>query len=264
MLPTTTPEPLAGCYGSPQRSSRPARSAASLRLLPAGRPAAGPGDRRCRGQGDARRAPDGARDRAPAAIGRGEAGPADILRELDARLSQGNDMCMFVTMACDLDEAASSAWRARATSGRSAARRRRHARARPRGRAGAPDSAPTPCPVWVGISPRRRLILCTDGVTEAFTRRARPSVSSGSGASWRTPGRHGRRLAATRGGRHRALLRGRRAARRHGRRGAQFQPAGITVDTQSDEAWRLSVASACRAGRRRAIRILRARDVPPR
>jgi sigma-B regulation protein RsbU (phosphoserine phosphatase) len=34
------------------------------------------------------------------AISRGETGPDDILRELDARLSQGNDMCMFVTMAC--------------------------------------------------------------------------------------------------------------------------------------------------------------------
>src|SRR5262249_17338305 len=34
------------------------------------------------------------------AIGRTDSGPAGVLQELDVRLSEGNDACMFVTMAC--------------------------------------------------------------------------------------------------------------------------------------------------------------------
>ena len=138
-------------------------------------------------------------------------------------------------------------------------------------RAGPPSAsaADAAFPVWVGhLAPGDALVLCTDGVTEAFDAAGTAfglerfrSVVASTGPTGRHPG------ALPGGSRsHRAILRAGAprddmavvaapvpAARHHGRHGA-------------DEAWRLSVASepdALAPALRAVEGILRAREVPP-
>ena len=271
MLPTTTPEPLAGCYRI-AATLQPAREVGGdlydFFLLDGQRLVLAIGDVADKGMPAAllmARVTGLLR-----AIGRGEAGPADILRELDARLSQGNDMCMFVTMACAILDESGELRLASAGHERPLLRRAGGA-TRVLVLEGGPalglgtDAA---CPVWVGhLAPGDALILCTDGVTEAF---------DAAGAAFGLE-RFRSVVADTRADTVDVLPRRvEDAIERFSAGGAprddmavvalQFQPAGITVDTQSDEAWRLSVASApaALAPALRAIEgILRARDVPP-
>jgi anti-sigma regulatory factor (Ser/Thr protein kinase) len=124
------------------------------------------------------------------------------------------------------------------------------------------------CPVWVGhLAPGDAVIFCTDGVTEAFDaagsafglERFRSVVASTGVDSVDTLPR-----------------RVEDAIERFSAGGAarddmavvalQFRPAGVTVDMEGDETWRLSVPSEphALAPALRAIEgILRARDVPP-
>jgi sigma-B regulation protein RsbU (phosphoserine phosphatase) len=204
------------------------------------------------------------------AIGRGETGPDQILGELDARLSQGNDMCMFVTMACAVLDGETGELRF-ASAG--------HERPLLRRAGGATtvlvlDGGPAlgfggggGFPVWVAnLAPGDALILCTDGVTEAFDaqgtafglERFRQVVAE-------TP-------ADALGGLPRRLM---EAVDRFSAGGAprddlallalQYRPTGVTVDAQGGESWRFSVASEpeALAPALRAIEgILRARSVP--
>jgi anti-anti-sigma factor len=204
------------------------------------------------------------------AISRGETGPAEILGELDARLSQGNDMCMFVTMACAVLNGESGELRF-ASAG--------HERPLLRRAGGATsvlvlDGGPAlglgrgdGFPVWVAhLAPGDALVLCTDGVTEAFDaqgtafglERFRQVVAE-------TP-------ADALVGLPRRLV---EAVERFSTGGAprddlallalQYRPAGVTVDAQGGESWRFSVASEpeALAPVLRAIEgILRSRDVP--
>jgi sigma-B regulation protein RsbU (phosphoserine phosphatase) len=106
------------------------------------------------------------------AIGPGETGPDGILRELDLRLSQGNDACMFVTAGCgQLDGETGEVRYASAGHERPILRRADGTTV-----VLAPEGGPAlgletngPYPVWTGrFAPGDALVLCTDGVTEAF------------------------------------------------------------------------------------------------
>src|SRR6185436_13669249 len=271
MLPTTTPEPLAGCYRI-AAMLQPAREVGGdlydFFLLDGQRLILAIGDVADKGMPAAllmARVTGLVR-----ALGRGDAGPADILRELDVRLSQGNDMCMFVTMACAILDETGELRLASAGHERPLLRRAGGA-TRVLVLEGGPalglgtDAA---CPVWVGhLAPGDAVIFCTDGVTEAFDaagsafglERFRSVVASTGVDSVDTLPR-----------------RVEDAIERFSAGGAarddmavvalQFRPAGVTVDMEGDETWRLSVASEphALAPALRAIEgILRARGVPP-
>jgi anti-anti-sigma factor len=271
MLPTATPEPLAGCYRI-AATLQPAREVGGdlydFFLLDGERLVLAIGDVADKGMPAAllmARVTGLLR-----AIGRGDAGPADILRELDARLSQGNDMCMFVTMACAILDASGELRLASAGHERPLLRRAGGA-TQVLMLEGGPalglgtDAA---CPVWVGhLAPGDAVVLCTDGVTEAFD-----AAGTAFGLE-----RFVSVVSETRADTVDALPRRvEEEIERFSAGGAprddmavvalQFQPAGVTVDTEGDEAWRLRVASepdALPPGLRVIDGILRARDVPP-
>ena len=106
------------------------------------------------------------------AIGRGGAAPDEILRELDVRLSEGNDACMFVTAACGLlDGESGELWYASGGHERPLLRRLDGTTA-----VLALEGGPalglemnSPFPLWsIRLAPGDAVVLCTDGVTEAF------------------------------------------------------------------------------------------------
>jgi sigma-B regulation protein RsbU (phosphoserine phosphatase) len=204
------------------------------------------------------------------AIGRGDTGPDEILRELDARLSQGNDMCMFVTMACAVLDGETGELRY-ASAG--------HERPLLRRASGAttvllPEGGPAlgfgggeGFPVWVGtLAPGDALVLCTDGVTEAFDaqgtafglERFRNVVAeTPTDALGELPGRLVAAIERfSAGGAPRddlALL------------ALQYRPTAVTVDARGHEAWRFSIASepeALAPALRAIDGILQSRDVP--
>src|SRR5262249_51474314 len=106
------------------------------------------------------------------AIGPGEAGPDGILRELDTRLSQGNDVCMFVTAACGQLDGETGEVRYASAGHEPPLLRRLDGTTVVL----APEGGPAlglegdGCyPLWTGgLAPGDALVLCTDGVTEAF------------------------------------------------------------------------------------------------
>ncbi|HSF03862.1 MAG TPA: SpoIIE family protein phosphatase, partial [Solirubrobacterales bacterium] len=109
------------------------------------------------------------------AIGRSEGGPPAILRELDNRLSQGNDACMFVTAACgQLDGETGDLQLATAGHDRPILRSADGTTA-----VLATEGGPAlgldlnaEFPLWTGrLDPGDTLVLWTDGVTEAFDAR---------------------------------------------------------------------------------------------
>ena len=124
------------------------------------------------------------------AIGPGETGPDGILRELDLRLSQGNDACMFVTAACgQLDgETGRSGTPAPATTADPAASRRQTVVLAAEGgpALGLETNGPFPCGQG-RFAPGDALVLCTDGVTEAFDARRHAFGLEGVTGWWPTP-----------------------------------------------------------------------------
>jgi sigma-B regulation protein RsbU (phosphoserine phosphatase) len=204
------------------------------------------------------------------AIGRGEAGPGEILGELDARLSQGNDMCMFVTMACAVLDGESGELRYASAGHERPLLRRVGGATSVLVLEGGPAlglGAEEAFPVWTGhLAPGDALVLCTDGVSEAFDaggvafgleRFQRVVAETPVDALGTLPDRLVQaveRFSAGGGPRDDlALL------------AIQYLPPDVEVDANEPEAWRLSVTSAPEAvGRARHCieTILRTRDVP--
>ncbi|HEY7141564.1 MAG TPA: SpoIIE family protein phosphatase [Methylomirabilota bacterium] len=204
-------------------------------------------------------------------MGRGETGPDEILRELDTRLSQGNDMCMFVTMACAVLDGESGELRYASAGHERPVLRRLGGATTVLVLEGGPAlglGPGQPFPVWTGrLAPGDALVLCTDGVTEAFDaggtafgleRFRRVVAETPAHALGTLPGRlveTVERFSA--GGAPRddlALL------------ALQYRPPGVTVDAREGESWRFTVDSepgtAARAWRWVEV-ILGARDIPP-
>ena len=205
------------------------------------------------------------------AIGRGETGPDAILQELDSRLSQGNDMCMFVTMACAVLDGEtgeirySSAGHERPLlqhlGGRTSVLVVEGGPALGLGRGGG-------FPVWVGrLAPGDALVLCTDGVTEAFDAR---------GVAFGLEGF--RRVVAETPAATLSALPARLvdAVARFSQQGGprddlallavQYRPPDVVADAQQGgESWRFSVASepeAIAKAQRWLEGILQAREMP--
>jgi anti-anti-sigma factor len=204
------------------------------------------------------------------AIGRGETGPGEILREMDARLSQGNEMCMFVTMACAVLDGESGELRYASAGHERPLLRRVGGTTTVLVLEGGPAlglGAEGDFPVWTGhLAPGDALVLCTDGVSEAFDaegvafglERFRQVVAETPGNALGTlPDRlveAVERFSAGGGPRDDlALL------------AIQYLPADVEVEAREPESWRLSVTSAPEAvGRARQWieTILRTREVP--
>ena len=204
------------------------------------------------------------------AISRGQMGPDDILRELDTRLSQGNDMCMFVTMACAVLDGETGELRYASAGHERPLLRRADGRTTVLVLEGGPAlglGGGDGFPVWVGrLAPGDTLVLCTDGVTEAFDaqgtafgleRFQRVVADVPADALSTLP----HRLVETverfsTGGAPRddlAML------------AVQYRPPGVTVDAHGGESWQFSVASkpeALAPVLRIVEGILQARDVP--
>ncbi|HEY7601522.1 MAG TPA: anti-sigma factor antagonist [Methylomirabilota bacterium] len=204
------------------------------------------------------------------AIGRGEAGPGEILREMDVRLSQGNEMCMFVTMACAVLDGESGELRYASAGHERPLLRRAGGTTTVLVVEGGPAlglGAEEAFPVWTGhLAPGDALVLCTDGVSEAFDaagqafglERFRQVVAETPADALGTlPGRlvdAVGRFSAGGGPRDDlALL------------AIQYRPPDVEVDAQGSESWRLLVTSAPEAvgrARQSVETILRTRDVP--
>jgi sigma-B regulation protein RsbU (phosphoserine phosphatase) len=106
------------------------------------------------------------------AIGRTDGGPDGVLRELDVRLSQGNDTCMFVTMACVELDGESGEFRYASAGHERPLVRRVDGTTTAVGFDGGPVlglGLGRALPLWTGrLAPGDALVLHTDGVTEAF------------------------------------------------------------------------------------------------
>jgi len=106
------------------------------------------------------------------AIGRGGMSPDRILLELDARLGEGNDTCTFVTAGCgQLDASTGELWYASAGHDPPLLRRADGVTAvlDVKGGPALGLELTNELPLWKGcLAPGDTLILCTDGVTEAF------------------------------------------------------------------------------------------------
>jgi sigma-B regulation protein RsbU (phosphoserine phosphatase) len=204
------------------------------------------------------------------AIGGGGAGPDGLLRELDSRLSEGNDTCMFVTAACgEFDGASGALWYASAGHDRPL-RRRVDGTTAVLALEGGPAlglGMDLPFPLWTGhLAPGDALVLCTDGATEAF---------DASGVAFGLEGV--RRVVADTPFEALGSLPERlvaaieRFAEGGGPRDdlavvvVQYRPADVEVEAGDGEAWRFSVSGELEdtaRGQRRIEGILRARDVP--
>jgi phosphoserine phosphatase RsbU/P len=205
------------------------------------------------------------------AIGRGETGPDEILRELDARLSQGNDMCMFVTMACAVLDGESGELRYSSAGHERPLLRRLGGATSVLVLEGGPAlglEASAGFPVWSGrLAPGDALVVCTDGVTEAF---------DGHGAAFGLEGF--RQVVAETPADALATLPERlvAAVERFSTGGGprddlavlaiQYRPPDVVLDTRGGESWRFTVEGereAVAAAWRGIEAILLARDVPP-
>jgi sigma-B regulation protein RsbU (phosphoserine phosphatase) len=106
------------------------------------------------------------------AIGRTGTAPDAILRELDTRLSEGNDACMFVTAACGQLDGESGELRYASAGHERPLLRRADGTTTVLTMEGGPAlglALQSPFPLWtVHLAPGDALIVCTDGVTEAF------------------------------------------------------------------------------------------------
>jgi sigma-B regulation protein RsbU (phosphoserine phosphatase) len=205
------------------------------------------------------------------AIGRGDTGPDEVLQELDMRLSQGNDMCMFVTMACAVLDGESGELRYSSAGHERPLLRRLGGGTTVlvlEGGAALGLGAGAGFPVWTGhLAPGDTLVLCTDGVTEAFDR---AGTAFGLERFQRVVAETPAEALATLPDR---LV---EAVERFSVGGAprddlamlalQYRPPGVTMDTREGESWTFSVGSERETAARAwqwIETILRARDVPP-
>jgi sigma-B regulation protein RsbU (phosphoserine phosphatase) len=204
------------------------------------------------------------------AVGRGDARPDHILRELDARLSEGNDTCTFVTAACgQLDAGNGELWYASAGHDRPLLRRADGTTS-----VLAVEGGPAlglelnkEFPLWKGcLAPGDTIVLCTDGVTEAFDadgmafgveRLLRVVADTPVDSMDTLPDRLAEAVERfSVGGGPRddlAVL------------AVQYRSPDVLVEGVQGEAWRLSIASApedMARAQRRIEGILRARQVP--
>jgi sigma-B regulation protein RsbU (phosphoserine phosphatase) len=203
------------------------------------------------------------------AIGRSDGSPDGVLRELDVRLSQGNDACMFVTMACAELDGESGELRYASAGHEQPLVRRLDGTTTALSLDGGPAlglGLGSTFALWTGrLAPGDAVVLSTDGVTEAFDaagnafgleRFRRVVAETPADALSTLPDRlvaAVERFAA--GGAPRddlALL------------AIQFRPSDVTTSDLGAESWRLSVSS--RAGELaraqwRVETVLRARGV---
>jgi sigma-B regulation protein RsbU (phosphoserine phosphatase) len=204
------------------------------------------------------------------AVARSGSDPDTILRELDARISQGNDACMFVTAGCgQIDGETGEVQYASAGHDLPLVRRvdgTTVSLAAEGGPALGLDLG-AGFPLCTGrLAPGDALLLWTDGVTEAFDaggvafglERLRPVVAATPADALDTlPARlvdAVERFSAGGGPRDDlALL------------AVQYRPAGVAFDAGEGEFWRLSVTAepeGVARAQRRIEAILRARGVP--
>jgi sigma-B regulation protein RsbU (phosphoserine phosphatase) len=202
------------------------------------------------------------------AIGQGDTGPDQILRELDRRLSQGNEICMFVTMACAVLDGETGELRYASAGHERPLLRRIGGRTSPLVADGGPAlglGADQEFPVWVGhLAPGDVLVLTTDGVTEAF---------DAAGAAFGLEGL--RRVVAETPGDGLDTLPARlvdsveRFSAGGGPRddlamlAVQYRPPDVVVSARGAESWRMSISSepeVLAQAQRRVTAILRARD----
>jgi sigma-B regulation protein RsbU (phosphoserine phosphatase) len=204
------------------------------------------------------------------AISPGETGPDGILRELDLRLSQGNDACMFVTAACGQLDGETGELRYASAGHEPPILRLADGTTvvlDPEGGPALGLDGNGAYPVWTGrFAPGDALVLCTDGVTEAFDvagdafglERLRRLVADTPADALRSlPDRlvdAVARFAAGGGPRDDlALL------------AVQYRPTDVVASRAGHEGWRLSVSGApedIARAQRRIEGILLARDVP--
>jgi phosphoserine phosphatase RsbU/P len=204
------------------------------------------------------------------AIAQGGMDPDGLLRELDTRLSEGNDTCMFVTAACGaLDAETGELWYASAGHDRPLLRRVDGTTAvlLLEGGPALGLDMNLRFPLWTGhLAPGDALVLCTDGATEAFDaggvafgleRVRRVVADTPADALGSLPPRLVEAIEQfSEGGGPRDDL---------AVFAVQYRPSDVEVSGLGGEAWRLSVSSepedTARA-QRRIEAILRARDVP--
>ena len=204
------------------------------------------------------------------AIARSETDPGSILHELDMRLSQGNDACMFVTAGCgQIDGETGELQYASAGHDRPILRRvdgTTTVLAVEGGPALGLDMN-AGFPNWTGhLAPGDAIVLWTDGVTEAF---------DAAGAAFGLE-RVQSVVAATPAADLDTLPAQLAAAVEHFSAGGgprddlavlsvQYRPPGIAFDAAGGESWRLAVAGGpeeVARAQRRIEAILRARGVP--
>ena len=204
------------------------------------------------------------------AIGRAGMDPGELLRELDTRLSEGNDTCMFVTAACGALDAENGELQYASAGHERPLLRRVDGTTSVLALEGGPAlglGADLRFPLWTGhLAPGDALVLCTDGATEAF--------DAGGGAF----GLEGvRRVVADTPTDALESLPERlvEAIERFSEGGGprddlavfavQYRPPDVEVSDLGPEAWRLSLSSAPEdigRAQQRIEAILRARDVP--
>jgi sigma-B regulation protein RsbU (phosphoserine phosphatase) len=204
------------------------------------------------------------------AIARSEAGPDSILRELDARLSQGNDACMFVTAGCGQLDGETGELRYASAGHELPILRRLDGTTTVLAAEGGPAlglDTKAEFPLWTGrLAPGDALVLWTDGATEAFDaagnafglERLQPVVAATPAEALGTlPARLVEAVEQfSAGGGPRddlAMLL------------VQYRPPDVELGAGAGECWRTSVASEpedMARAQRRIEAILRARHVP--